>query len=372
MPTHRSPLIGIALLHWVIFTSCSGQVRTGPQQEQVDQGAAPAQAVPRMVRTLGATSGNVRCELQDRAGNLWFSTSGEGVYRYDGTSFRQFTTRDGLCHDNASAIIQDRAGNILIATDAGICLYTGSTFRPYFEADSLSSLRITSLLEDRDGALWFATLTKGVYRSAGRTVTNFLNGRDRPLDHGDRVQLIMDMFQDRQGHIWFSSWNGGGVWRFDGTDFRNFLPSEAYYRSNQDGRSVQPITYTPPDGQLPDDMIFSIAEDRAGILWFATRRHGASRYDGQRFTPFQTNAALVQHGLLAILEDRNGNLWFTTDKNGVYRYDGITLRNFTTADGLANNSVFSILEDSAGHLWFGTRGFGLSRYDGERFTTYSE
>ncbi len=372
MHSYRTLLIGITLVPLIIFSACSGQVPADALNGQVDQGAAPAQAVPRMVRTLGATSGNVRCELQDRAGNLWFSTAGEGVYRYDGTSFQQFTTQDGLCHNKAGAIIQDRAGNILIATDAGICVYTGTTFRPYFEADSLKSLRITSLLEDRDGGLWFGALTKGIHRSDGRTVTSFLNGHDRPLNHGDRYQLILDMLQDRQGHIWFSSWNGGGVWRYDGTDFRNFLPSEAYYRTNQDGRSMQPTTYTPPDGQLPDDMIFSIATDAAGNLWFATRRHGASRYDGQRFTPFQANAALVQHGLHAILEDGKDNLWFTTDKNGVYRYDGSTLQNFTTADGLANNSVFSILEDSAGHLWFGTRGFGLSRYDGRSFTTYTE
>ncbi len=131
MHNYRSPLIGITLLPWVIFTSCSGQVRTEPLQEQVDQGAPPAQAVPRMVRTLGATSGNVRCELQDRAGNLWFSTSGEGVYRYDGTSFQQFTTRDGLRHNNASAIYPEtRAGNILIATDAGTA-WPGTTFRPH-------------------------------------------------------------------------------------------------------------------------------------------------------------------------------------------------------------------------------------------------
>ncbi|HOZ39449.1 MAG TPA: two-component regulator propeller domain-containing protein [Flavobacteriales bacterium] len=372
MHSYRSALVGITLLPFLILMSCSGQVRTEPHQEQVDQGTSPVQAVPRMVRTLGAASGNVRCELQDRAGNLWFSTGGEGVYRYDGTSFQQFTTRDGLCHDNASAIIQDRAGNILIATDAGICRYDGTRFSSYLEADSLKNLRITSLLEDRDGSIWFGTLNDGVYRYDGARVQNFLNDDAHTFNLGNSDQLIMDLLQDRQGHIWFSTWNGGGVWRFDGTDFRNFLPSEAYYRSNQDGRSMQPITYTPPDGQLPDDMIFSIAEDRAGNLWFATRRHGASRYDGQRFTPFQANAPLVQHGLHAILEDRKGNLWFTTDKNGVYRYDGITLRNFTTTDGLANNSVFSILEDSAGHLWFGTRGFGLSRYDGERFTTYSE
>ncbi|MBK8338751.1 MAG: hypothetical protein IPK99_01450 [Flavobacteriales bacterium] len=77
---------------------------------------------------------------------------------------------------------------------------------------------------------------------------NFLNSDEHTYNLGNPYQLIMDMHQDRQGHIWFSSWNGGGVWRFDGTDFRNFLPSEAYYLTNQDGRSMQPVGYAPRMG----------------------------------------------------------------------------------------------------------------------------
>ena len=38
----------------------------------------------------------VRCGLQDRAGDLWFGTTGEGVFRYDGKGFTQYTVGDGL------------------------------------------------------------------------------------------------------------------------------------------------------------------------------------------------------------------------------------------------------------------------------------
>lgn len=66
----------------------------------------------KMIRTQGVVSGNVGCELQDKAGNLWFSTGGEGVYRYDGISFTNFTTKDGLSSNDVSAITQDKSGNI--------------------------------------------------------------------------------------------------------------------------------------------------------------------------------------------------------------------------------------------------------------------
>jgi hypothetical protein len=103
--------------------------------------------------------------------------------------------------------------------------------------------------------------------------------------HKIHAQLIMDMLQDKKGNIWFSSWNGGGVWRYDpaaarrtGVDsFTNFSPSADYYLSNEDGRSFNkadndPLKYSRPKATVDyrpkdfihDDMIESISEDKAG------------------------------------------------------------------------------------------------------------
>ncbi len=332
-----------------------------------------------MARTQGVMSGNVRCELQDKAGNIWFSTSGEGVYRYNGKSFTNFTTKDGLNDNYVSAIIEDKAGNILFGTNKGICKFNGKKFT---RGPITDTLNITCLLEDKDGSLWFGTMENGIYRYKGATLTNFLTNKDQTLNLGNKNQLILDILQDKKGNIWFSSWNGGGVWRFDGNDFKNFLPSANYYKANEDQRSVKKqqsileylpnISYTPSQDYITDDMIFSITEDNFGNIWFATRRHGACRYNGKTFTSFRENEGFVSKGIYSILEDKKGNIWFSTDENGVFRYDGKVFKNFTTKDGLINNSVFSILEDKSGNFWFGTRGFGLSRFDGKRFTSYTE
>jgi ligand-binding sensor domain-containing protein len=50
---------------------------------------------------------NVHCSLQDKAGNLWFGTTGDGLFKYDpsaslrtgGKTFTQFTTSNGLNHN---------------------------------------------------------------------------------------------------------------------------------------------------------------------------------------------------------------------------------------------------------------------------------
>ena len=39
--------------------------------------------------------GNVQCSLQDKAGNFWFGTTENGLYKYDGKTFNQFLVADG-------------------------------------------------------------------------------------------------------------------------------------------------------------------------------------------------------------------------------------------------------------------------------------
>src|SRR5436190_21721398 len=92
-------------------------------------GQAFAIGQPKLIKTQGSQKGdNVHCSLQDNAGNLWFGTTGEGVYKYDGKSFSQFTTTNGLNSNKVYCILEDKDGKIWIGTEAGVCLYDGKVF----------------------------------------------------------------------------------------------------------------------------------------------------------------------------------------------------------------------------------------------------
>lgn len=369
-----------SLLFVSIFSSfCNGQTITD-QTTSNKTSITKKEQHPKIIRTLGTQFENVVCQLVDKEGNVWFSISGEGAYRYDGKSFTNFTMKNGLCSNNVGSIIEDRAGNILLGTRKGICIYDGIKFTKYPVPDTLS---ITSLLEDRDGNLWFGVMNKGIYRFDGTNLTNFLYKYEHPFFGEKHEKYISDIIQDKNGNIWFSSWNGGGVWRYDGKNLKNFLPSLDYYKTNQDKRRSGNIQisldftmsnkdFVQSKDYISDDMIFSMTEDNSGNIWFATRNHGACRFDGKIFTGVGTKEGFLSGGAYAILEDKNGNFWFTTDKDGVWCYNGKTFKNFNEKDGLINNAVMNVLEDNAGNLWFGTKGFGLSRYDGKTFTTFSQ
>lgn len=368
------------LLVVCFFTLCNGQTKSQAQADSVNLTTTTVVRQPKMMRTLGTDYTQVGCGFQDKEGNLWFGTLNEGVYRYDGKSFTQFTKKNGLSDNGVNFITEDKAGNILFGTNRGICKYDRGKFINDPLTDTLS---ITSFLEDQEGNTWFGLMNKGIYRYDGRDFSNFIYKYEHPF-YGDKYEkYINDIIQDKNGNIWFSSWNGGGVWRYDGKKIKNFLPSIDYYKTNEDRRkseNTQNSSYTIPNNNsfiqsqdyISDDMIFSMTEDKKGNIWFATRNHGACRYDGKSFTGFRENEVFSGSGVYSILEDKKGNMWFTTEKKGVWCYDGKTFKNFTEKDGLVNNSVWFVLEDKSGNLWFGTRGFGLSRYDGKTFTTMSD
>lgn len=362
-----------SLLFMSLFiTSCKGQPPSNQTTNNLDSTNKYVQH-PKIVRTLGTKCENVGCQLLDKDGNLWFSISGEGAYRYDGKSFTNFTIKDGLCNNDVGAIIQDREGNILLGTKKGICMYDGIKFTKHPVPDTLS---ITCMLEDKNGNLWFGAMNKGIYRYDRTNLSNFLYKYKHPIFGEKYENYISDILHYKNGNIWFSSWNRGGVWRYDGIILTHFLPSADYYsffedeRSNANSSSVTKYIHSPD--YITDDMIFSISEDKGGNIWFSTRRHGACRYDGKIFTSFGSKEGFLSNNVSAILEDKKGNLWFTSGINGVYFYDGKTFKNFTEKDGLANNAVMNMLEDKNGNLWFGTKWFGLSRFDGKTFTTFSQ
>lgn len=371
----------LVLVSVVLANSCTGQVKTTSPKDGVGVQKTIPVVQSKIIRTQGMESGNIGCELQDKAGNIWFSVEGEGVYRYDGKTFTNFTTKDGLIDNRVGKIIEDKAGNIVIGTHSGICMYNGKSFAHYTGNNDASKKRISSLCEDSDGSLWFGVWGEGVYRYDGKTFTNYLNSKDQKYNLNNKYQLILDIKQDKKGNVWFSSWNGGGVWKYDGKTFKNYLPSAEYYLQNEDGRSMTQkikttiypnLTNSQPTDSITDDMIFSITEDKAGNIWFATRRHGACRFDGKKFTSFREKEGFVSRGIYSIVEDKKGTIWLATEDNGVWCYDGTSFKNYTTKDGLVCNSVLSVFEDKSGNMWFGTRGFGLSRFDGKTFATFSE
>src|SRR5688572_13317824 len=92
-------------------TSCNGQVKKDLPKEKVSESRIISPRQQKLIKTQSLNKGdNVHCSLQDKAGNLWFGTTGDGVYKYDGKSFTQFTATNELNSNTVWHILEDKNG----------------------------------------------------------------------------------------------------------------------------------------------------------------------------------------------------------------------------------------------------------------------
>lgn len=212
----------------------------------------------------------------------------------------------------------------------------------------LSSSKITVILKDTKGYIWFGS-DNGLNRYDGRTITVFKNDEKRAGTIGnDRINCV---FQDQHDQLWIGTNKGLYIFDYD---------LETFILQNIEGKS--------------DYGIFSICEDKEGILWFSTKQdlinYNFTKKEFKKvplFDDSQNNE--LQHYSNAVLKvDIQGELWIGTWNHGIYRMNPLTgeyrkfkIRTGKDLDIIKTGKITSIEEGPDGSLWFGGWGYGLLR-----------
>ncbi|TDO24215.1 hybrid sensor histidine kinase/response regulator transcription factor [Pedobacter duraquae] len=119
--------------------------------------------------------------------------------------------------------------------------------------------------------------------------------------------IITCMFKDREGYMWFGTWNG--INRFDGHQFTAF-------------------TSVPGDkSQIKNDRIDQIFEDAANHLWIKSYDGEVYRFDKdtEQFTPLSEILSLKKKIVFdRILSADDGMLWVSTVSNGLIAVADVT------------------------------------------------
>lgn len=158
--------------------------------------------------------------FEDKAGNLWFGTDGEGAHKYDGKAFTSYTTKEGLAGNVVRSIYGDRRGRIWIGTNGGgVSCFDGTAFRNFTAKDGLSNDRVYEILEDRAGNMWFSTLGAGACRYDGKTFKAFGVDHELIINGRPARSHVQEFFEDRDGVLWLGC--SGGLFRLDGETFIN-------------------------------------------------------------------------------------------------------------------------------------------------------
>jgi signal transduction histidine kinase/ligand-binding sensor domain-containing protein len=278
--------------------------------------------------------------IHDSRGNLWVAQRGNGLLYvprgFNGIDRRnghRFTSEQGLAGNDVVAVLEDREGNIWVATDGGV-----SRLSP-----SLVSLVSVAGAEDggmavtRDGSTWIASDNR---------IVRFLNGRPTWFTQQDGLSgtRLTALHADRRGTLWAAA--NGGLARYT------------------DGHFV----WMPFEGADAPRAVQAIADHPRGGLWLSATNGQRFRWHKGRVEAMQDPPELRDKLTWALYTGRDGAVWegFADGSLAMHRDDATHV--YSARDGLAPGSVNAITEDRNGTIWVGTN-TGLSRFKNGRFAS---
>jgi signal transduction histidine kinase/ligand-binding sensor domain-containing protein len=334
--------------------------------------------------------------------HIWFA-SGDELREFDGNVFHAYGAAHGL-PTGMGDMAEDSAGNLWIASQAGLLRLDRRGLTTYTEADGLNSARLFAINEAADGSLYFANGDFHLSRFDGKGFQNsrpqiasdaritwtsryaflsranewwilttdrlyrFASGNlqtPRAIydsSHGLMADEAFQMFEDSRGDIWLSQKPPKAE---NNALYRLKRGEEKFYKFS-DAESF-------PSGKAAS----CFAEDKNGNLWFGFTEGDLVRFANNRFQHFTKDHGVPAGAILDLHVDRSGRLWLASALHGVRRVDdpGAEKPSFfslTTTDGLSSNNIRTITEDKAGNVYAGTaRGVDRISVDTGRIKHYS-
>lgn len=320
--------------------------------------------------------------VPDTQGFLWFCTD-EGLSRFDGYSFTNYSVQQGLPHRHINDLLETREGAYWIATDGGVARFNpnGRTApadgkqnqspedsrekaapEPMFSAfqpgPDRQSLSVNDLFEDRDGVIWCAT-NAGLFRMQTNPEIHFEYVEIGTPKNSAENSHLHTIIQDSDGNLWIGS-------------------SSGLYCRNLNG---QVDRYSTVDG-LPDDFVETLFLDRDGSLWAGTRYGGLCvlSIDLQQkrrvSRTYTVKDGLASDEIGAILRASTGTLFVGTDR-GVCEFSGTSIsgkpfRSYSAANGLNEAGVTALAEDHGKNIWIATTTMGAVKLASTGFTSYGK
>ena len=279
----------------------------------------------------------------DSEGCIWFATWDNGVSRFDGNEFQNFTKQDGLIDDCTYFIAQDSQNRLWFGTANGVCWYDGAGFH-HLKDDGIAGRDVRCIYEDREGRVWCGgTRTLGYYDGAAfqDMIPHYLQHHKRPPS--PKWSQCWGITQDPEGQMWFGFNN---LIRFDG---------ESFHRYNE------------KDGFPQDWTAYALDKDHTGKVWIGRfqNRNELWCYANGTFESVQVD---LGGALRKIQCDREGRMWFCTSEGAWYQ-DGDGFSRFTPADGLPHPAVKAVFQDRDHQFWFATWG-GVGLYDAHSISVF--
>lgn len=267
------------------------------------------------------------------------------------------TSNSSILNNSVESIAIDVLGNKWIGTVSGVSKFDGSNWTNYTPSNSgigylvvgtsLSS-QVSSIAIDAQGNKWFGIYGGGVSKFDGTNWTTYNTSNSNIVSN-----YVNEIVIDASGNKWIGT--NSGLSKYDGTNW---------------------TTYTSSNSGLPGNAISALTIDAQGNKWIGTiaaggYSSGVSKFDGISWTTYTiSNSGLTDNYVHTILIDALGTKWFGTNTGGLCKFDGTNWTAYTYTN-TGSTTIYSLAKDAQNNIWLGTDNAGVTKFDGTNWTHYN-
>jgi hypothetical protein len=283
--------------------------------------------------------------LDEKNNSVWIAYETKGAGLYDGKTWKNFSTKDGLFNDTVSSLTINSKGQALLAHnfskynyDYSGCGYSYYNGRAWTKA---SSGLINKTCVDAKGDIWFGfeynygdyyigrfhddSLTK--FTDSSLPFQNYAVGQFAPASDGTLwIQYTLDN-------------NGSAL--YDGQKFHQYTKDYlGHFDIDYDASGHAWASYNNFD-----------------VLPLGTRQYGISRFNGTAWEYYSEKDGLANMAFCNRHHDKKGNTFgcygseFTFGSLGLAFFDGSKWSGITTSNKLLSNDINYITLDSMDNPW---------------------
>lgn len=319
--------------------------------------------------------------------NIWISTNGQGVFRYNRTTHELHQYQMKNIQGKVQSTLVDANNQVwMLCNHGGASIYHLNKSTDQFEAFPLKGDATMfygmAMLAAPDGNLYVGTWENGLYKlnadgSAEQlisgTLSNAVHHIHQLYNNGNKYILIASddglVQYDIQNRSWsmlsevndpsrstnerfvygIAGDNEGGIWVTTFYGGVSYLPStsvEERFRA-----------YSARQGGLRGNVVGRFFEDQQHRIWIATDDAGLDCFNPQTnsFVSYPGKAAMGKYNVHALFANGN-DLWVGTYGNGVIRMNMATgAQQIFQTDGMVSGSnAYCIYRDRKNRLWAAT------------------